>query len=82
MHFSPPDSLIDFSASSFSIKVENVSSILFLDYMASFIRNRLTGVLPSGPVVQTPHSKAGGPVPIPGQGTGSHVPSKRGTGSN
>ena len=68
MHFSPPDSLIDFSAS-FSIKVENVSSIL-------------TGVLPSGPVVQTPHSKAGGPVPTPGQGTGSHVPSKRDTGSN
>lgn len=30
------------------------------DYMASFIiRNRLRGT-PSGPVVQTPHSKAGG----------------------
>ena len=59
MHFSPPHSLIDFSAPSFSIKVENVSSILFLDHMASFIRNRLMGVLPNGPVVQTPHSKVG-----------------------
>ena len=59
MHFSPPHSLIDFSAPSFTIEVESPGSILFLDDMASFIRNRLRGVLPNGPVVQTPHSKAG-----------------------
>lgn len=78
MHFSPP-SLSNRFLCSFPVKVENVSSTLFVDHMASFIRNRLVREVPDGPVVQTLQGE--GPSPDPWPGDWTPRAKLRGTGS-